>query len=272
MGFEASRQETNRQLRKDLARDKTSRTPEVKAIFKDTQNTLKGFETSRKEANVKLREDLSQGIVVIRWEVKEILGEVRKLIKGFGTSWQETSQQLRRNLSRDKAKTGAEVRAMRNGFQTSRRAAGSQLRRGLAQSQANMKADVKRMQSDFHKAQGNVKADLKEARIVWQGLAGNIQAGKGSTEIPPPPKAEIPATKENPLDLETKMLAAVNEHPEGMTLADIADSLGVAPVVLGQTIRSLVNKAGIRKEEKLYFPTDSKSEDKEGLHFRPPLR
>ena len=68
------------------------------------------------------------------------------------------------------------------------------------------------------------------------------------------------------------MLAAVNEHPEGMTLAGIADSLGVAPVVLGRVSKSLMKKGKVRKEEKLYFPAASESEAEQGFHFRPPLR
>ncbi len=69
-----------------------------------------------------------------------------------------------------------------------------------------------------------------------------MQAKRGGTVVP---------------EYEIKMLAAINEHHEGMTLAGIADSLGVAPIVLGRAVKSLVDKGEIRKEEKLYFPVDA---------------
>jgi hypothetical protein len=131
-----------------------------------------------------------------------------------------------------------------------------------------MASGVKQMQSDLREARENIRADLKEARTAWQGLAGTIQIRQGGTEIPL--KAEAPAGGEI-TDLETKLLAAVNKHPEGINLAGIANSLGVAPVVLGRISKSLIEKGKICKEEKLYFPA-SEGEAGQGFRFRPPLR
>ncbi len=276
-GFGASREKTNRQLRRDLARDKTSRTSKVKGILRDSQNILKGFETSRKEAGAQLRKDLSGGTVERRSEVKAALEEAQKLIKGFGASRQNLSSELRKDLSRSRTKVKSEVgkllgnaQGLVKGFQTSRREAGNKLRRDLAQSRANMESDVKQMLNDFAKARGDVRADLKEVRAAWQGLAGTMQARKGEAKTPP--KAEAPIAEEETPDLETKLMAAVSEHPEGMTLAGIADSLGVAPVVLGRVSKSLMKKGKVRKEEKLYFPAASESKAEQGFRLRRILR
>ncbi len=262
IGFEASRQETSQQLRRNLARDKAHRKSETKGILREAQNILKGFEASRKETSARLRVDLSQGTTVIRSEVREILGEAQKLIKGFGASRQTVSSKLRKDLSRSRAKSKSEVtkllgntQSLVKGLQTSRREAGSKLREDLAQSRANIESDVKQMLGDFGKAQENARADLKEARAAWQGLASTRQTKKGGVEIPP--KAESPAAEEKARDLEGEMLAVVNEHHEGITLADVAESLGVAPIVLGRASKSLLDKGEIRKEEKLYFPAGS---------------
>jgi DNA-binding MarR family transcriptional regulator len=67
---------------------------------------------------------------------------------------------------------------------------------------------------------------------------------------PPVAKEEIP-------DLEAKLLAIINEHPKGITLAEVAERLDVAPVVLSRASRSLLDKGRIRREEKLYFPVRS---------------
>jgi uncharacterized protein YicC (UPF0701 family) len=263
MGFEALHQETNQHLRSELARDKAHRKSETKGILREAQDILKGFETSRKKSNVQLRRDLSQGTAAIQSEVREIQVEAQNLIKGFHTSRQNLNSKLRKDLSSSRAKSKSEVgkllgkaQNLVKNFQTSRREVGSQLRRDLAQSRANMVSDVSQMQSTFRKARGNIRDNLKEARVAWQGLASTIPSKRGGTGIPS--KAGVPAAREGIRDLEAEMLAAVKEHPEGINLAGIADSLGVAPVVLGRVSKSLLDKGKIRKYEKLYFPTASK--------------
>jgi len=275
--FEDSRQETNRQLRQDLVQDKARRKSEAAGILREAQNILKGFEASRKETSARLRVELSEGAAERRAEVKKTLGDARKLIRGFRIFRQNLSSGLRKDLSRSVARSRAEVgkllgdaRSMVIGFRTSRKETGGQLRKDLAQSRASRESDVKRMIGDFGQARGNVKADLREAMAAWQGLAGTIRAKKDRVEIPP--KAETPAAKEEIPDLEIKVLAAVNEHPEGINLAGVAENLGVAPIVLGMASKSLLDKGGIRKEKKLYFPAASEGEAGEGFHFRPPLR
>ena len=55
-------------------------------------------------------------------------------------------------------------------------------------------------------------------------------------------------------DLEANLLAAIRKHPMGITLAEVAESLGVVPIVLGRAARSLLEKGKIRKRNKIYFP------------------
>jgi predicted transcriptional regulator of viral defense system len=86
---------------------------------------------------------------------------------------------------------------------------------------------------------------MKTAATAWHELAG------GRTL----PKARV--TVESP-DYKTRLLAVVNKHPEGITLRDAADTLGVAPVVLGRVSKALLDKGEIRKEGKLYFPSAGK--------------
>jgi hypothetical protein len=53
--------------------------------------------------------------------------------------------------------------------------------------------------------------------------------------------------------IEAKLLAVVNEHPEGIALAEAADSLGVVSVVLGRAARSLLKSSKIRKKIRFNF-------------------
>jgi uncharacterized protein YicC (UPF0701 family) len=251
MGFGALRHETGRQLRRDLAHDKANIKSQARDILSEAQDILKGFEAYRQDTNAQLRDDLSRATTVIRSEAQEIQAEAQNLIKGYRISRQKLCSKLTKELRRSRVKAKSEVekllgnaQSLVNNFQTSRREAGSQLKRDLAQSRANMESDVKQMQSDFRKTRRAIRAALKEARVAWQDLV------RGKTL----PKARV--TDETP-NYRTRLLAVVNEHPEGITLGDMADTLGVVPVVLARASKTLVDKGTIRKENRLYFPAAS---------------
>jgi len=58
--------------------------------------------------------------------------------------------------------------------------------------------------------------------------------------------------------VEEKLLATISKHPDGMTLAEAAGSLGTVPVALAWATRSLLKRGKIRKKEMLYFPASAK--------------
>ena len=233
MGFEASRQETGRQLRKDLSRDKAKTGAEVRAM-------RNSFQTSHKEMSLAVHQNLAEHTQSVRGHVAEMRQEI-------GASHQDMSRKLRKDLAQGAAACKSEVKGILNDFQRSHKQMGVQLRKDLAAYDRGIKSEVAGIRQE-------TRGDLGEARTAWQGLASTMPEKRSEAEIPQDP--ETPAEEET-IDLEAKMLAAVNEHPEGMTLADIADCLGVAPIVLGRAVKSLVDKAEIRKEEKLYFPVSA---------------
>ena len=80
----------------------------------------------------------------------------------------------------------------------------------------------------------------------------------GNTLKEPSPKAapvvETATGVETVPDIEAKLLSKVAEHPDGgVTLVEIAESLGVVPIVLGRAVKNLIEKGKIRKEDRLYF-------------------
>ena len=216
-GFGVSRKQTGRQLRRDLNRDKAHRKSETTDILREAQNILRGFETSRQQASAQLKKELSQGKAEVRAEAKEILENAEKSIKGFHASRKKLSSELRKELSRSRSKA---------------------------------KSEVEELLGDFCKTQADVRADLKGAQEAWQELASTMNSKRAKVEVSP--KARV--VKEKVSDLETKLLEVVNKHPEGMTLAKVADSLGIAPVMLARASKSLLRKGEIRKKEKFYFP------------------
>ena len=232
--FHASHKKMGTQLRGDLAQDKAKAKSKVKAM-------RNGFQTEHKEMRSALRKDLAGHTQTIRGETAKMRQETRATHK-------EMSTELKRSLAQGVATRKADGKGMLGDFQRSRKQASTQLRRALADCDRGIKSEVGGMRQE-------TKADLKEARTSWQGMAQAMEAKRAGVKVPP--KVEVPAAEEKIPDLEAKLLAAVRKHPMGITLAEVAESLGVVPVVLGRASRSLLERGLIRKEEKLYFPVAS---------------
>ena len=255
-GFQTSRREAGAELRKDLARDKASRETVVKGMLGDAQGLIKGFQASRKKEGAQLRKGLAQGVAERRSEVDAILGDARQAIESFQSQRQEAGRKLREELAQSRSSRESEVgelikgaQDIVRGFTKSREETGNALRKNLTKGRAERVSGVDEMRSAFHESQAAVRADINEARAAWQELASTVPTGVGLKVAPRVKKAT-----EEISDLEAKLLAAIREHPEGMTLTMVADSLGVAPVVLGRASRSLLGEGKIRKEDKSYFP------------------
>jgi hypothetical protein len=177
-------------------------------------------------------------------------------------------------MARSAVKTRTEVRkllgntqSLLEDFRTSRRETVNQLRKDLAQARSGVKSDVRQMLKGFHKTRQDLGAELKKARAARHESASTKHVGSRAAETPL--KSEAQSEEEI---REEEMLSVINKHPKGINLAEIAERLGVAPVVLGRASKSIQDKGGVRKEGKLYFPVDGKEEAGQELHFRPPLR
>ena len=252
-GFQTSRRETGVRLRNELTRDKAQRKSEAQDILKEAQDILRSFRTSRNETGAQLREELSKGMADRRSEVRKTLEDAEKSIRGFKASRKKMGSEVRRELGQSRSRAKSEVaqllgdaQALVKDFGRSRREEGNRSRKELAKNRTERESDVKRMQGNFRKAQAEVRADLREAAAAWQELANTMQAKRAR------PEALVP--KQEASDFEAKLLAAVNKHPKGLSLAEVADSLGVASVVLGRASRRLLMDGKIRKKEKFYFP------------------
>jgi len=233
--FKASHKKMGAQLRRELADDEAEMGAEVKAM-------RSGFQSSHKEMSSALKKDLAEHTQGVR-------GEVARLRQEIGASHQDMSTKLRKNLAQGPAARKSEVHVMLNDFQRTHNQMGTQLRKELAHYDRGIKSEVAGMRQE-------TKADLGEARTAWQELTRGVKkaAVKATPKVV---RAEVekaaPAEEETP-DLEAKLLAAIREHPEGITLTEVAESLGVAPVVFGRVSRKLLGEGKIRKEDKAYFP------------------
>jgi hypothetical protein len=282
--FEASHKKMSAQLRQDLAQDKAKMRGEVKAMRSglaqgaaaresEVHVMLNDFRNSHQQMGAQQRKELAQHKAEVRAEVKTMRSglaqgvaaresEVHVMLNDFQGSRQQMGAQQRKELAQHKAEVGAEVKTMRSGlaqgvaarksevkgmlndFQGSRQQMSAQQKKLLADYDRGIKSEVAGMRQE-------TIADLREARTAWQALASNGQAKGGGAEILP--KWEAP-----PHNVEAELLAAVIEHPKGITLTEVADNLGIAPIVLGRASKSLLDKKLIRKKHKLYVPASAK--------------
>lgn len=258
-GFQVSRGKKGAQLREYLAQDKASRKSDIKEMLGDARGLITGFQALREKEGAQLRVFLAQGVAERRSDVVAVLGDARQTIRSLKSQRQETGIKLREELVQSRTERKSEVKELTKGAQDlvkglgkSRQETGKKLRQDLAEGKADRESQVKEMRNEFHKSQAAVRTDINEARTAWQDLARTMQAKRARVEVPPmPEEEEVPIAEEAP-DLEAKLLAAVSEHPEGISLAEVAESLGVVPIVLGRAAKKLVDEGKIRKKGRLY--------------------
>jgi len=58
-------------------------------------------------------------------------------------------------------------------------------------------------------------------------------------------------------EMEIRLFEAVMGNPEGITLQELAERVGVVPIVAGRFMRNLLDVGKIRKEDKRYYLTNS---------------
>ena len=221
--FKASHKKMGAQLRRELADDKSKMGAEVKAM-------RSGFQSSRKEMSSVLKKDLAE-------HTQGVKDEAASLRQEMGASHQEMSAKLRGNLAQGLA---------------ARKSEAQQFRKELADYDRGIKSEVSGMRQE-------TKADLGEARTAWQELTRGVKKDtvKATPEAVKAEVVEAAPVEEETTDLEAKLLAAITEHPEGITLTEVAESLGVAPIVFGRVSKKLVDEGRIRKEGRVYFPAST---------------
>ncbi|MBI4285887.1 MAG: hypothetical protein HY670_08350 [Chloroflexi bacterium] len=266
--FQTSRQETGAELRRNLAQDKTSREADVKQILEEAEQLLKNCQTSRRKQGSQLRRELAQGSAKRKSTVGSVLKAARQTVLTFRAQRREAGNQLQEGLARGRAGRESAVGELRKGaqemvkgFARSRKEAGETLRRDLVQGRAARESAVKalvtsvnEMRKGFRQTRAALKADIGEATAAWRKLTRDRPARKSHVKAAPEAAGVAEVAEAEIPDLEVKLLSAINQHSQGITLTEVAESLGVVPIVLGRVSRRLLDEGKIRKEDKTYFP------------------
>jgi len=257
--FAVSRGETSRQLRQDLAQSNSDRRKEVQQSRKNAQKMIRDLTDSRKESGEQLRKDLAQGSKILVHNEKTRKQEMGKMMDNLLSSRKESGAALKKDLADGKARMTSEVKEtlkdaknLINGFQTSHQTMGDELRKELGNSRDTMKADVAKMNHGFRQTRNEVQSELRGAAAAWKKMSSTMDKEALVSKATPEEQAEIPV--EITPNMEEKCLAIINQHPEGITLSDVAKELGIVTIVLGKIAKVLLEQNKVRKEEKIYFP------------------
>jgi len=265
-------------IAQDIASTREDRLKGVAGMKQETQDSIKALhasrgkeatqmhqelahgEAARKEAGNKLRRNLARGLAELKSEVNKSMRDMRSHQEAMGTRLRKELADyvhgiksevagMRQETKADLGEARTALRKELAAYEASRHEMDVQLRKELADYVHGIKSEVAGMRQE-------TIADLAEARTAWQELTGGVKkaAVKATPKVVKAQVAKaVPSEMETP-DLKAKFLAAIKEHPEGITLTEVAGNLGVAPIVFGRAAKKLLGEGKIRKQDKAYFP------------------
>ncbi len=199
-----------------------------------------------------------------KWERVSMVGTLR----AHTEARRDAAQQERKNRSQffDKVRSGT-CQTLASMAET-RKESGGSLRTGLANYRRSLVARTKQLKQEAaqqtaarseerRKRISVLNADLasctahRRSLTTDRGLATSIwvqRTGATVAAAPPPAggEAETPGYEE-------AALALLRDHPEGLTMAEIADTQGVHFVVFAQPLRNLIDTGLVRREGKTYY-------------------
>jgi hypothetical protein len=253
--FSKARDETGRELRKELAQSSALRVKESTQARKNSQSMVKEMRNSRRNSGDKLRKELAQSSKLLVKNEIQRKQEVGTMLDDLHLSRQKTAAELKKDLIEGRAKLKSAVnealtdaRNLIDGYQSTRKAMAAELSGELAKDRGEMKANVESMLKSFLDFQSQVQADLKGASDAWKEMSSSILKMASGTKVTKNTPVETPP------NLEEKVLSIINQHAEGIALSDVAKELGLATIVLGKAVKVLLEQGKVRKEEKIYFP------------------
>jgi hypothetical protein len=185
-----------------------------------------------------------------------IASGMKEMNQGISSSYQDRVERVE-EIKEEGKQTRVAAQNLMKEFQRTRKKAGIQLRKDLAKETAQRKSEVNKIKQDAQRTIKGFRTQRKSTRAKQKKELTKSEQPKAKPPVSDE-KVELPVAGEEATDLEAKLLAAINEHPNGITLTEIAENLGVVPIVLGRASKSLVESGKIFKEDKLYFPVVSK--------------
>lgn len=258
--FAAARKKMAGEQAKDLDDFVLNLSKYVTDLLRSADDFLKKIQRNHKEMSKEQAKELGDFVA-------DLNRDVGNMIKDFQKDHKAMSDSLKANLENSKKNLEAYVKTKLKEFTAGRADMSAKLKRDLAKYVSGIVVDTRKLLNGFRDERKKLEDELRKMAAHWQAVSSTLAKKRGAK---PKIEAEIkvrtvkeaieeikPAkkrvTKETP-DIEMKLVDLINQHPEGILLSEAARSLGVIPIVLGRSIKKLVDQGKIRKEDNLYFP------------------
>lgn len=256
---------------------------ERERLSKETQSMLQDLSKTREENSKALKDDLQKSLINLHSEVQAMLNNSRKLRNDMRAVLKEEFQEANSKRLQEVKELKDTTQALMQKFRDSLEEMSKTLRRSLNESSSERRASVQQMLEEIREELSKVRAELAGAAAAWREVYESkkkevvegvvledigkrvpeeiVETDELSAKEAVVSEEEVSletyekgSTVEEEVDLKLKMLEIIKDHPEGISLSDIADMLGVAYVVLGRDVKSLLDEGRIRREGKFYFP------------------
>lgn len=253
----------NENIQNDINRLKD----EVKNIIGNTQNLLQQYGEEHKEMSRNLKEELGEN-------VKSRLQYVQALLVSF--------QQRLNEISRENVEMSE---ALRKELVQFRENLSDEDKKRIKEFEDSMK-EIRGQISEMQNAIAGFLKDLSQNRVQtaneWQNLSEAIARLKNNIKSPElPSESKTPSEKNNEKiseeekeeeenqnlsegekdvdlqkeeNLEEKILAFINDHPEGVKVSDMEEPLGEQRMRIGYVCKKLLEEGKITKVDRTYFP------------------
>ena len=223
---------------------------EVLTIFKNTNSLLDRFENEHKDMSAELKAELAKNLAERVEYTKTLLNGFQKRLAEISRENQKTAQKLRKDLANGEVERIHEYNVILKGIHAAikgiskevkdiQKATGSMLE-DLLQNRVEASAEWNNMQDTMARIRG--KGDVKMPKTVAKKEAIKVTPDVPATRIQVKKEPALMPTPKEPMTLEAKILDFINEHPNGVRIAEMEEPLGEARMKLGFIAKNLLDE------------------------------
>jgi len=195
-----------------------------------------------------------------------LLNGFQKRLSDISKENQKAAQKLKKDLARGETTRLSDYNGLMKGIHSAIKAiqrevndlqkATSGMIGDLFTDRAQATAEWNKMQDAIAQIRKTgLAATPKEAEKKAGKKEEDVLAAPAETYIEVPVKtAPPPQPKEEPKTLEQKVLEYINNHPMGVKVSEMEETLGETRMKLGYTAKSLLEEGKVQKNDNLYFP------------------
>jgi hypothetical protein len=247
---------------------------EVSAIFLNTNDMLDRFEKEHQDMSAELRADLAQNLGERVEYTRTLLTGFQKRLSEIGRENQKMAQKLRKDLAKGENERISDFNAIMKGIHVSikdirkevrdvQKSTGAMLD-DLLQNRVEASAEWNKMKSamDHIRKTGVVpapkqapkKAEKQEAKKEAPAAPAKAAPAEAVSAAPAQEVLAFTTFKEEPKNLEDKVLDFINKNPKGVKISEMEAPLGETRMKLGFTAKGLLDEGKVQKIDNIYFP------------------